>query len=302
MLLVLYNKIIEGYVLSRFFKEDVSILKICENIKVDYLGRDEIKLDCISDGNIGAPNSICAYIKGRKPEKFDNLVVISKSVLEGYICIINDSPKKLLNDIVDYVKTNVGFKRLYMNSTDFSKVQIGKNCIIEDDVYIGPGTVIEHGVILHSGTYIGKNCLIRSGAVIGGEGFGFIKDGNELIRETFLGQVIIGNDVEVGYNCTIMRGEIFDTIIKNGVKIDNLVHIAHDCNIGENATITAGVSLCGHVSIGENVRLAPNSTIKQRLSVGHDSVIGLGAVVTKNVPENDIMIGNPAKSLKRRVR
>jgi UDP-3-O-[3-hydroxymyristoyl] glucosamine N-acyltransferase len=89
-----------------------------------------------------------------------------------------------------------------------------------------------------------------------------------------------------------------DTILEDYVKLDNLVHIAHDCFIGKSCTITAGVSFCGYVTVGEGTRVAPNATIKQRLIIGKKVLVGLGAVVTKNVNDSEIVAGNPAKVLR----
>lgn len=289
--------------MSRFFNRVVSLNELTSISKMGSFDNKKMKFSAISDGNVGGESTICAYVKGKKPLIVDNQMVIASQPIEGYSVIISDSPKKLLNKIILEIKDIVGFKESYVGKTNFNNVIVGKNCVIEDNVFIGDGTKIEHNVVLHSGTYIGEGCIIRSGSIIGGEGYGFSKEEDgTLVRELFLGDVIIGNNVEIGYGCAIVRGVINDTIISDGAKLDNLVHIAHDCNIGRNATITAGVSLCGHVSIGENSRLAPNSTVKQRIHIGKDCTIGLGAVVLKDVPDGDVMMGNPALSLTRKRR
>lgn len=284
--------------MSNEFNHKIKLRSLNHIINVDRF--EDFELTRISDGNVGAESSICAYIKGGLPNNEYNQILIAERNIEGYNCIIVDNPKKTLGMIVSHIKEYVGFKKKYAGKTDFNKIKIGSNCVLEDDVYIGDGTIIEHNVVIHSGTFIGRNCIIRSGCVIGGEGYGFIKhEDGHLEREEFLGDVIIKDNVEVGYNCVIMRGLINDTVIETGVKLDNLVHVAHDCKIKENATLTAGVILCGHVTIGNKTRMAPNSTVKQRLSIGSNCIVGLGAVVLKNVPDDDVMIGNPATSLKR---
>lgn len=289
--------------MSRFFNRVVSLNELTSISEMGSFDNKKMKFSSISDGNVGGELTICAYVKGKKPLIVDNQLVIASQPIEGYDVIISDNPKKLLNKIILEIKNIVGFKESYVGKTNFNNVIVGKNCVIEDNVFIGDGTKIEHNVVLHSGTYIGEGCIIRSGSIIGGEGYGFSKEEDgTLVREIFLGDVIIGNNVEIGYGCAIVRGVINDTIISDGAKLDNLVHIAHDCNIGRNATITAGVSLCGHVSIGDNSRLAPNSTVKQRIHIGKDCTIGLGAVVLKDVPDGDVMMGNPALSLTRKRR
>ncbi|WP_337911279.1 UDP-3-O-(3-hydroxymyristoyl)glucosamine N-acyltransferase [Vibrio cholerae] len=289
--------------MSRFFNREISLKELSSISEICSFDNKKMKFSAISDGNVGGESTICAYVKGKKPLIVENQLVIASQPIEGYNVIISDNPKKLLNQIIVEIKDIVGFKEDYIGKTNFNNVVVGRNCVIEDNVFIGAGTRIEHNVVLHSGTYIGEGCIVRSGSIIGGEGYGFSKEEDgTLVRENFLGDVIIGNNVEIGYGCAIVRGLINDTIISDGTKLDNLVHIAHDCNIGRNTTITAGVSLCGHVSIGENSRLAPNSTVKQRIHIGKNCTIGLGAVVLKNVPDGDVMIGNPALSLTRKRR
>lgn len=139
---------------------------------------------------------------------------------------------------------------------------------------------------------IGKN------TVIGGEGFGFAKDGDEWLRMPHIKKVIIGDNVEIGSNCTIDRGCLTNTVIGNGVKIDNLCHIAHGVVIGDNTIIAAGTIIAGSVTIGKNVWIAPNSTIKNGVTIGDNAFIGMASNVLKDIPANETWIGNPARRLK----
>ena len=136
---------------------------------------------------------------------------------------------------------------------------------------------------------------VGTNTVIGGEGFGFAKDGDEWIRMPHIKKVIIGNNVEIGSNCTIDRGCLTDTVIGDGVKIDNLCHIAHGVKIGDNTIITAGAIVGGSVIIGKNVWIGINSTIRNGITIGDNAVIGMGSNVVKDVPEGVTVFGNPAK-------
>jgi len=147
---------------------------------------------------------------------------------------------------------------------------------------------------------IGKNCNIKKGVVIGGEGFSYRKDENRINQHiTNIGGVVIGDNVDIGSGTMVDRGILTDTVIENNVKIDNLVHIGHNCTIGEGTMITAGAVLGGGVVIGKNCFIGLNSCIKQRIKIGDDSLVGMGAVVIKDVPPNTTVIGNPAKPLVR---
>ncbi len=145
---------------------------------------------------------------------------------------------------------------------------------------------------------MGKNCHIKPTTVIGGEGFSYQRNKNGINeRVTHIAGVKIGDNVDIGSWTVIDRGILTDTIIGLNVKIDNLVHIAHNCEIGSGSIIAAGAVLGGGVIIGKNCFIGLNATIKQRIKVGDNAVIGMGAVVIKNVPPGTIVVGNPAKPL-----
>lgn len=179
-------------------------------------------------------------------------------------------------------------------------VYIGANCYIGKNVIIGDRTYINPNVIIVGDTMIGHDCFIKSGVVIGQSGFGFEMNENG-IPEHFphVGKIEIGNNVYIGANTAIDRGTLGSTIIHDNVKIDNLVHIAHNDVIGENSFVIAGAILGGGVEIGENCWIAPNVSIKQQSRVGDNALVGLGAVVLKNVDSNTVVVGNPAKVLKK---
>lgn len=178
-------------------------------------------------------------------------------------------------------------------------VSIGPYCIVEEAVVIGDGTEVRNNVLIKSGTKIGKNCVIRAFSVIGEEGFGFERDETQrLIRIPHMGNVRIGNDVEVGNFCTICRGTVDDTIIDDGVKIDDHSHIAHNVKIGKNAVITAGAVLAGSSELGEAAWIGPNSTVLNHCIISDGALIGIGSVVIRDVAENSHVLGNPAKRIK----
>ncbi|MFS1882127.1 UDP-3-O-(3-hydroxymyristoyl)glucosamine N-acyltransferase [Vibrio splendidus] len=213
--------------------------------------------------------------------------------------IVSTNPRLSFIKALLFIEKSVGFNRGERKPLIDPSVKVGRNVTIEDNVVIGKHSVIEHNVVLHSGTHIGENCLVRSGAIIGSDGFGFERD-SEGVPYKFLhfGGVRIGNHVEIGANTCIARGTFSDTIVEEYVKIDNLVHIAHNCLIGKGSFITACSELSGGVQIGKNTWIAPNTSIKEKLVIGSDSLLGIGSVVTKNVKEGDVVFGSPAKSLK----
>lgn len=145
---------------------------------------------------------------------------------------------------------------------------------------------------------IGNNTFICSTSKIGNEGFGFEPDetGQLIYFPHFMG-VEIGENVRIGSYSCIDRGNLKNTKIGNGTKIDNLVHIGHNVEVGENCLIVAGSIICGSVKINDNCFIGANSVIKEHLEIGKNSKVGMGSVVTKNIPPNEIWAGNPAKKI-----
>lgn len=177
-------------------------------------------------------------------------------------------------------------------------VRVGRNTVIENGVEIGEGTRIGSCVVIQSGTRIGRHCVIKSGAVIGEPGFGFERDENRRpLKMLHLGGVRVGDHVEIGALCTVVRGALGDTVLEDYVKLDDHVHVAHNCHIGEGAMLTACVELSGSVKVGKNVWLAPNCSVVQKVTLGDDCFIGIGSVVARAVEPGTKVFGNPAKRL-----
>ena len=174
-------------------------------------------------------------------------------------------------------------------------VRVGHNCTLDGEITVGDNTVIWNGVtILHHVT-IGHDCDIHSGAVIGHDGFGFTEDENHVkTMVKHFGGVSIGDGVLIGENVCISRGTIDDTVLGNGVKIDSLSHIAHNCRLEENVNLSAPCQLNGSVHVGKNAYIA-GGIVRNQCSVGENTFIGLGAVVVKTVPNGQTVVGNPAR-------
>lgn len=179
-------------------------------------------------------------------------------------------------------------------------VTIGVHSYIGSEVVIGDGTIIMNNVSISGSVIIGEDCWIKSGAVIGEEGFGF-EPGLDLKPKHFphIGRIELGDRVFIGANSTIERASLSVTRLCDDVKVDDLVQIGHNTFIGNNTMIASGAVICGGTIVGENSWVAPNSSIKQKLKIGDNSVIGLGSVVIRDVCEEDIVAGNPAKSIKK---
>lgn len=180
-----------------------------------------------------------------------------------------------------------------------SNVSIGPYSVI-GKASIGDYCVIDSNVRIYDGTILGHDCVIKSGSVLGGSGFGYEKDeeGNRF-RFPQIGGLLVGNFVEVGSNSCIDRGALSDTVIGDYTKINNLCHIAHNNRIGQNVCITGCVNISGSNIIDDNVWIAPNASIKGWVHIGEKAVIGMGAVVIKDIPAGETWVGNPARKLEK---
>lgn len=179
-------------------------------------------------------------------------------------------------------------------------VYIGPGTVIGDDCEIGDSTIIDANVTIYRKVTIGKNCHISSGAVIGADGHGYVLDENNRYKKIrHMGNVVIGDNVDIGANSCVDRGVLDDTTIGDNTKIDNLVQVAHNVVIGENCMITAGVVICGSCTVGDSCWLAPGAVIKNGASVASHNQIGMNAVVYRSIKQADtIYAGNPAVPIK----
>lgn len=160
---------------------------------------------------------------------------------------------------------------------------------------IGEGTVIRGNCHIYDHVHIGKRVKIDAGCIIGAPGFGFVRDENGIPhRFPQIGGVIIEDDVELGANDCIDSGALEPTVIGKGVKMDNLVHIAHNVTIGKYSYIIAGAMIAGSSTIGAYSWIAPSAAINNKITVGDRTLIGIGAVVQKDVPDGETWAGYPA--------
>ena len=169
---------------------------------------------------------------------------------------------------------------------------------IGDNVQIGKNTIIYPGVKIYHDTIIGSNVIIHSGAVIGADGFGFSREGDVYNKIPQMGNVIIEDDVEIGANTTIDRSVMGSTIIHKGVKLDNLIQIAHNCEIGENTAMAAQVGIAGSTKIEENCVLGGQVGIGGHITIGKNSQIGAQSGIISNIKEGSELLGTPAYPVK----
>lgn len=279
-----------------------------DKIKVDDIANF---LNCKYTGNDFIIDNICAISKikdksisfvNKNSYKFNQSVEALIIAIEGYEVEENSKCSFIFskNPRLDFIKIANKFftnknqgkisdtAKIGLGCKIAENVTIGEYTVIKDNVTIGSGTIINNHVVIESNTIIGDNCYIKSGTIIGEDGFGFERDEEGVpLRFPHIGNVIIENNVEIGAKTTIARGTLESTIIKNNVKIDDQVHIAHNCIIDENVLLTACVEVSGSVIIGKNSWVGPNSSIKDGVKIENNSFIGIACNVSENLNQGE---------------
>ncbi|MFL6214428.1 MAG: UDP-3-O-(3-hydroxymyristoyl)glucosamine N-acyltransferase [Blastocatellia bacterium] len=245
--------------------------------------------------------------------------IIVNSPVEGATAnlLVARSPKLAFAQVIQalhavaYVPLGVSPDLIAGDGTAFGKdlsihprVTIGKRCrignrvtlypgvVIGDDCRIGDDSVIYANVAIYAGTEIGSRVTIHAGAVIGADGFGFVPDEEgRQVRLLQLGRVRIEDDCEIGANCAIDRGGFADTVLRRGVKLDNLIQVGHNCEIGEDTVIAAQAGFSGGTKIGKRCVIAGQVGSVEHVTVGDGAVLMARAVVTKDVKAGALMGG-----------
>ncbi len=180
-----------------------------------------------------------------------------------------------------------------------NNVKIYPHVYIGDNVRIGDHSVLYSGVKIYSDCLIGDGCILHSGAVVGSDGFGFApNNGGPYTKIEQIGNVVIGNNVEIGANTTIDRATMGSTFIHDGVKLDNLIQIAHNDEIGENTVMAAQVGIAGSTIVGKNCVFGGQAAVSGHITIGEGSKIGPKSGVMSSLKPNSVVLGAPALDFK----
>ena len=172
---------------------------------------------------------------------------------------------------------------------------VGPNVTILDECTIGKNTTLWPGAVVRERCHIGNDCIIHPNATIGADGFGFRPDPEKgLVKIPQIGNVIIGNNVEIGANSSVDRGKFSSTILGDGCKIDNLVQIGHNSKLGMFCIMAGNSGLAGSVTLGNGVIIGGSASIKDHTTIGDGAIIGAGSGVAADVEAGKTMLGYPA--------
>ena len=303
--------------------------QIAAFLKGSIEGDENVSVNNVAKIEEGKPGSL-AFLANPKYEKFiydtqASIVLVNKDFVfekevsptivrvenayEAFASLLDlyeqSKPKKTgINSLSSIDSTATIGKDLYIGEFVVigEHASIGDNSQVHPQVYIGDQVSIGKNCILYPGVkvlrecIIGDNCIIHAGTVIGSDGFGFAveKDSESRRKIPQIGNVIIGDNVEIGSNVSVDRATMGSTRIGNGVKMDNLIQIAHNVEIGDNSVIIAQAGIAGSAKVGKNVILAAQAGIVGHINIGDGVMVGGQAGVTRNLKDNETVIGSPA--------
>lgn len=315
------------------FKAD----EIARFLNAEVIGDKDITVDRVSKIEEAKPGSL-TFLSVSKYESFlytteASVVIISKEFvpcerLNTTLIVVEDAYQALAA-LLEFYNSAKANRRTGIEQPSFMhessqlgdlcwiaafayvgrNVKIGNRVKIYPHVYVGDNVILGDDVILYSGVkiyddcIIGNRCTIHAGSVIGSDGFGFAPQSDGTYKKIQqIGNVIIEDDVEIGANTTIDCGTIDATIIRKGVKIDNLIQIGHNCEVGENTVMAAQTGLAGTTKVGKNCRFAGQVGIAGHIVIGDNVQLGAQTGVTKSISSNKTVLATPAMEHSRAVR
>lgn len=298
--------------MEKYYTEDIKkILGSNVTIKGNSKDRFFTNINTIQDADVKS----LVWLDSRKKDRNElarktkaKIIITDKNVDTGKL-----SDKKIFvivkNPKLAFIKIA---SKLFSRKITYgihSTATISDEAVIHKDVYIGPNTVvgkckIEKGALIYGNSFlydnvlIGENSIIHAGCIIGADGYGYARnEKKEFEKFPHFGGVIIEKNVEVGANTCIDRGTLGNTVIKEGAKIDNLVHIAHNVIVGKHSAVIANSMIGGSTVIGDYSWIAPSASLMNKVAISDNVTVGMGAVVTKDIPDGETWTGSPARPL-----
>lgn len=301
------------------------LIDIAQMLKAEYIGDSEMPIYGVSSIESPRHGTVLFVDENRLLEKINDFTDIA--------VIVPYHPEGVTGNFIIYPKPRVAFAKVsahfnppywlaYSGISPYAYIEegafiaegvsvgagsfVGEGSVLMENVrilplvyigrkvFVGRGTVVLPGAVILDGSKIGERVIINSNAVIGSEGFGFVEDDGCLLKIPQIGNVVIGDDVEIGAGTTIDRGTVDDTVISDGTKIDNLVQIGHNVYIGKNVRIAAQAGLSGRVRIDDDVIIGGQAGFQNGVSIGKGVQIAGQAGIFKSIPAGQVVSGYPA--------
>jgi UDP-3-O-[3-hydroxymyristoyl] glucosamine N-acyltransferase len=300
----------------------LTIAELCQRLNLEYQGKGDLRISSVASFNSATANDLCflqseTYLPQLRESQCAAVIVAQGFAEEIPTAarIFAKNPHKAFVDAIYLLKPELSPQshhepeihpsaqidqsaKLGENIQIGANSVIGKNVTIADDVRIGAGCIVEEGVrigtrsqLINSVTLchdvtIGQQVTLHPGVVIGSDGFGLVYDEGDWLKIPHLGSVKIGDRVEIGANTTVDRGALDDTVIENGVKLDNLIQVAHNVHIGENTAIAACVGIAGSAIIGKNCKISGAAVVLGHLTIADNVTITAMSLVTKSIKQS----------------
>ncbi|MES2863193.1 MAG: UDP-3-O-(3-hydroxymyristoyl)glucosamine N-acyltransferase [Bacteroidota bacterium] len=280
-------------------------LEVAKNTEISFIGNKKYeKLWATSNACVAVVNNDIAIEPGENRAfiKVANADLAMSQVLEMFappapVFSVNIHPTAVIDasaSVGNNAKIGAG---VYVgpNVKLGENVTIYPNVTILDESTIGNNTTIWSGTVVRERCHIGSHCIIHPNATIGADGFGFRPDPEKgLVKIPQIGNVIIGNGVEIGANSCVDRGKFSSTILGDGCKIDNLVQIGHNSKLGKFCIMAGMSGLAGSVTLGNGVIIGGSASVKDHTAIGDGAIVGAGSGVTGDVPSGKVVLGYPA--------
>lgn len=302
--------------------------KLASIIGGKVIGAPEQVIRGVSDIKDGAPDTITFLFNPKHQELINQtsasaVIVADAALLNDKSGIVVDNPRLTMVKVLElFEPLNNREKGIHPTAIIPKSAKIGKNVdigafsvighnaeiaddtiiynnvSIGDNVVIGTNTVIYPQVAIYLRTNIGNNVIVDMGTVIGSSGYGYETENDVHHKIPQIGSVIIEDDVEIGANCAIDRGTIGNTIIGQGTKLDNLVHIAHNVKIGKGCLLMGQVGIAGSAEIGDYCIFAGHAAVRDGVIIGNRAVFAAKSGVTKSLPGGKVYAGMPAREIR----
>lgn len=291
-------------------------------------GNPDIKISGVSEIQNGKAETITFLGNPTYKKYLDNtsasaVIVANEAYLSGKNGIIVENPQLAMAKVLSvfspdkYKPKGIHSKAVVDSSSNIGNnvtieagavieagVRVGDSTFIGANVYVGENTKIGseckiyQNVVIYHNIFIGNKTIIHGSTVIGCDGYGFVKDKDQYFKIPQTGKVLIGDQVEIGANSVIDRATIGETIIGNMTKLDNLVHIGHNVQIGSGCLITAQVGIAGSATIGDNCSMGGQAGVVPHVEIGPESIIAAKSGVTKSLAGGEMYSGYPARPIK----
>jgi UDP-3-O-[3-hydroxymyristoyl] glucosamine N-acyltransferase len=265
-----------------FIVDNLSTLENASNTSITFLGNTK-------------------YRKHLKNSKSLAIITNQENLEEDHRnYIINENPYEVyahVSNLFKNINIELENKSIHPSAVISNDAIIGKNVSIGANVVIGPNCSIGNNVIIKSNcsivqdVQISESSIIHNGSVLGSDGFGYAPTKNGYVKIEQIGRLVIGSNVEIGACCSIDRGAISDTVIHDGVKLDNQIQVAHNVIIGKNSAIAASCAIAGSTVIGKNFRMGGLSGVIGHLKICDDVTVGAHTLITKDIKEPGNYIG-----------